>query len=203
MILTLSLDTLNIMTWWVDASYAVHNDMNGHTRGTMSLGQGLVYSSSSEQNLVSQSSSEAELIGVYDVMPQLIWTGNFKLAQGIDIKKVVLMQDNTSTILLSHNGQSSSSKWTKNIDIQYFYIKEKVDSKDVVIEYCPTEMMTANYFTKLLQGNLFKCFQTLIMRSDPSSKYCVDPRSVLSHEENHGPTQTQGQNENKTQLSMK
>ena len=101
---------------------------------------------------------EAELIGINDMMPQLIWTGNFMLAQGIDIKKVVLMQDNMSAILLGHNSQSSSTKWTKHIDIQYFHIREKVDSKDVVIEYCRTEMMTADYFTKPLQVNLFKCF---------------------------------------------
>ena len=53
MILTLSLDTLKIMTWWVDVSYAVHDDMKGHTGGTMSLGQGSVYSTSSKQKLVS------------------------------------------------------------------------------------------------------------------------------------------------------
>ena len=101
---------------------------------------------------------EAELIGVYDMMPQLVWTGNFMLAQGINIKKVVLMQDNTSAILLGHNGQRSSTKRTKHIDIWYFYIKEMVDSKNVVIEYCPTEMMMADYFAKLLQGNLFLHF---------------------------------------------
>ena len=65
------------MTWWVDASYAVHNDMEGHTGGTMSLGHRSIYSSSTKQKLVSRSSTEAELIGVYDIMPQLVWTGNF------------------------------------------------------------------------------------------------------------------------------
>ena len=77
MILTLGLQNDGVMTWWVDASYAVHNDMKGHTGGTMSLGHGSIYSSSTKQKLVSCSSTEAELIGVYDIMPQLVWTSNF------------------------------------------------------------------------------------------------------------------------------
>ena len=56
------------LTWWVDASYAVHDDMHGHTGGTLSAGTGSMYSTSNKQKLVSRSSTEAELIGVYDVM---------------------------------------------------------------------------------------------------------------------------------------
>ena len=56
-----------VMPWWVDAS--LHNDMKGHTGGTMSMGHGSIYSSSTKQKLVSRSSTEAELIGVYDIMP--------------------------------------------------------------------------------------------------------------------------------------
>ena len=33
-----------MIKWWVDASYAVHPDMKGHTEGTMSMGKGSVYS---------------------------------------------------------------------------------------------------------------------------------------------------------------
>ena len=63
----------------------------------------------------------------------------------MDIRKVVLMQDNTSTILLENNGHASSTKRTKHIDIRYFYMKEKVDSKDVIVEYCPIEHMQADF----------------------------------------------------------
>ena len=89
------------------------------------------------------------------MMPQLIWTGNFMCTQGINLKHVVLMQDNTSLILLAKNGWGLSMKWTKHIDIHCFDVKEKVDQKYVMINYCPTEHMTADYFTKPLQGNLF------------------------------------------------
>ena len=182
MILTLGLQNDGVMTWWVDASYAVHNDMKGHTGGTMSLGHGSIYSSSTKQKLVSQSSTEAKRIGVYDILRQLVWTGNFMQAQGMNLRKVTLMQDNTSTILLENNGCASSTKQTKHIDIQYFYIKEKVDSKDVVVEYCLTKHMGADFFTKPPHGNLFKRSRSQIMGFDPSSPNKSDHRSVLRAE---------------------
>ena len=60
----LSADGSGIIQWWVDASYAVHKDMKGHTGGTMSMGKGSIYSTSSAQKLVARSSTESELIGV-------------------------------------------------------------------------------------------------------------------------------------------
>ena len=44
MCLTLEGDDLQIIKWWVDASFAVHEDMRSHTGGTMTLGKGSVYS---------------------------------------------------------------------------------------------------------------------------------------------------------------
>ena len=49
--LTLSADGSRSIRWWIDASYAVHADMKGHTGVTMSMGRGSVYSSSSAQKL--------------------------------------------------------------------------------------------------------------------------------------------------------
>ena len=36
--LILRANGVNVLKWWVDASYAAHDDMQGHTRGTMSMG---------------------------------------------------------------------------------------------------------------------------------------------------------------------
>jgi hypothetical protein len=33
-------DSLHIVKWWVDASFATHRDSKGHTGATMSLGKG-------------------------------------------------------------------------------------------------------------------------------------------------------------------
>jgi hypothetical protein len=37
-----------------------------------------------------------------------------------------------------------------------FFVTDRVASKEVSIEYCPTGDMTADFFTKPLQGSQFK-----------------------------------------------
>jgi hypothetical protein len=169
--LVLAADDAGKIRWWVDASYAVHADMKSHTGGTLSLGKGSIYSTSTKQKLVTQSSTKAEVIGVHDVMPQLIWTANFLDGQGMNIDESILYQDNTSSILLEKNGRISSTKRTRHMNIRYFFIKDQVDSKRVKIEHCPTGDMLADFFTKPLQGMQFRTLRNQIMNIAPSSAY--------------------------------
>jgi hypothetical protein len=169
--LVLSADASGKIRWWVDASYAVHSDMKSHTGGTMSLGKGSIYSTANKQKLVTRSSTEAEVVGVHDVMPQLIWTAHFLDGQGMKIDESILYQDNTSSILLEKNGRSSSTKRTRHMNIRYFFIKDQVDSKRVKIEHCPTGDMLADFFTKPLQGMQFQKLRDQMMNIDPSSAY--------------------------------
>jgi hypothetical protein len=177
--LTLQADKDGVIQWWVDASYAVHPEMKGHTRGTLSLGKGSIYSTSSKQTLVSRSSTESEVIGVHDVLPQILWTNHFLQAQGFNVRKMVLYQDNTSSILLEKNGRSSSSKRTRHMNIWFFFIKDRVAQKEIEVEHCPTESMVADYFTKPLQGQLCYKMRDIIMNIDVNDKYHSNQRSVM------------------------
>ena len=85
--LRLSRDGHGVIQWWIDASFVVHPNMRGHTGGTMSLGKGSTYSTSTKQKLVAQSSTESEVIGVHDILPQTIWTNNFLKEQGMEVKR--------------------------------------------------------------------------------------------------------------------
>ena len=38
----MSEDSLNMIKWWVDASYGVHWDSKGHTRAMISIGNGAI-----------------------------------------------------------------------------------------------------------------------------------------------------------------
>lgn len=129
--------------------------MRGHTGGTFSMGSGSIYSTSSAQKLVARSSMEAELIGVHDVLPSIIWSGLFLKEQGLSLENTVLFQDNMSSILLERNGRQSSTKRTRHIDIRYYYVKDQVDNGTVKIKHCPTKVMWGDFFTKPLQGWLF------------------------------------------------
>jgi hypothetical protein len=68
-----------------------------------------------------------------------------------------------SAILLEANGKASSSRRTKHIKVEYFYIKEKVDDGEIVIEHCPTEQMGTDINTKPKQGKVFRKFRGHVM----------------------------------------
>jgi hypothetical protein len=129
----------------------------------MSLGYGSLYSVSRKQTLNITSSTEAELVGVHEVMSQIVWMRYFMLAQGIEISRNTLYQDNESAILLEKNGISSSSRSTRHINIRYFFVKDRIKSGEIEIEFCPTEDMVGDFFTKPLQGKRFLNLRKIIM----------------------------------------
>jgi hypothetical protein len=175
--LTLSANSLHNVRWWVDASYAVHPDMKSHTGGAMSLGRGVIYGTSKRQKLNTKSSTESEIVGTDDVMPQMLWTLYFLEAQGYKIDDNILYQDNKSSILLENNGRGSSGKGTRHMDVRYFFIADRVKSGEVRIEYCPTGIMIADYFTKALQGETFSKLRNMIMGNTDIALPTGDSRS--------------------------
>ena len=181
--LTLEGDNAHIIKWWVDASYGVHHDMRIHTGGFLTLGKGGTYATSTRQKINTKSSTEAELVGVSDVLPQILWTRYFLIAQGYLTNESIIYQDNKSAILLEKNGTASSSKRTRHINIRYYFVTDRINNGEVIVEYCPTKIMIADFFTKPLQGVLFTTFRNVIMNIDHDSNVCQDHRSVLAERE--------------------
>ena len=167
--LRLQADETNLLQWWVDAAYATHPDMKGHTGATFTMGHRSIYSNSLKQKLVARSSTEAELVGVHDILPQILWTRNFLMSQGYPVQKNVVYQDNMSAMLLENNGRKSSTKRTKHIELWYFFIHDQVQQDKVLIQHCPTLNMRADFFTKPLQGMLFYRLRDLIMNLAPEN----------------------------------
>ena len=72
-------------------------------------------------------------------------------AQGYEVTKNILMQDNKSTILLAKKGRFSSFKTIKHIKNRYSMIKDKIGKGLIVIQYFPTGDIWSDIFTKDLQ----------------------------------------------------
>ena len=129
----------------------------------MSLGVGVLHGKCSKQKLNVKSSTEAELVGVSEYIPYNIWLLSFMDEQGYTVKNNILFQDNQSTILMLRNGRNSCTGNSRHINIRYFFVKDRMDKKEVRVEYCPTEIMLADFFTKSLQGRLCLLFRSVIM----------------------------------------
>lgn len=161
--LILSADSMTMPRWWVDAAYAVHHDCKGHTGAGMSLGRGMAMSYSWKQKINTKSSTEAEIVGVDDSLAYILWARYFLQEQGYDMQPSVVYQDNISAILLETNGKASSSKRTKHIKVKYFYVKDKIDQGEIVVEHCPTDQMWTDINTKPKQGAIFREFRGQVM----------------------------------------
>ena len=147
---------------YVDASYGVHGDYKSHTGTIIGIGKGPIYAKSASQKINTKSSSEAELVGLSDSAGYVIWVRNFLIAQGYDVGPAKIFQDNQSAIALVKNGKSNSDR-TRHIAIRFFFVADRVRSKEISIEYLRTGEMVADILTKPIQGSLFIKLRNLLL----------------------------------------
>ncbi len=153
--LTLDASEMNLVRWWVNASFFVHSDYRSHTGVVLSLGKGGVIRMSQKQKInTKMNSTEEEVVGVDDASSQILWTNYFIKAQGYAIDKTLVYQDNQSAILLETNGRQSSGKQTRHMNICYFFITGRIKQNEMTMNYCLAAEMIGDHFTKPLQGGL-------------------------------------------------
>jgi hypothetical protein len=161
--LTLSADDLRVVKWYVDASFAVYPDFKSHTSAVMMLGRGAMQSIARKQKMNVRSSMEGELVAVDNAATMILWTKLFLEAQGYEVDKNIVYQDNKSAILLDTNGKRSSGKRTRALNMRYFFITDQVEKGNAQIEHCGTDNMVGDFFTKPLQGKKFLRFRNDIL----------------------------------------
>ena len=161
--LVLGADDIQTMYTFVDASYAVHDDMKSHTGGVITFGRGGIACKSAKQKLVTKSSTEAELVGASEYLPSTIWVQHFLEAQGFPLRHSYFEQDNQSAMRLERNGRGSASQHSRHINIRYFFITDRLDKDNITLRYCQTDHMLADFLSKPLQGNLFRKFRDVLL----------------------------------------
>ena len=114
---------MDYMQTWIDASYAVHRDMRGHTGGVISMGKGTVMHNCTKQKINTKSSTESEVVGVSDLLPYTIWASYFLKAQGYKLTRNIFYQDNTSAMKMLKNGKESCGSKSRHIHIRYFLLR--------------------------------------------------------------------------------
>ena len=113
--LTLTVENLGMLKWYVDGAHNIHWDCKGHGGAVFKLSKGATNSYSQKVKLITRSSTERELYAANMLMPEMLWLLYFIQAQGYEAECVGLYQDNISTQLLIKNLKKSSRKKTKHI----------------------------------------------------------------------------------------
>lgn len=147
--LTFSGDTTDTPLGYADADWAADvNDRRSISGYVFILSGGAVSWSSKKQSSVALSSTEAEYMAVSAATKDLIWIRT--LLAELDSTAICgptpLLVDNQSAISLTSNAMFHDR--TKHISIRHHFIREKVDSGEVTVEYIPTGEQVADVLTK-------------------------------------------------------
>ena len=98
------------------------------------------------------------------------WVQLFVLAQGLQVKRNVIYQDNESAEQLEVNGKKSSSKRTRHINIRYFLVADAVAKEECEVKWISRNYMYADYLTKAQQGAESCVMRDFIMGVNPFEK---------------------------------
>lgn len=94
------------------------------------------------------SSTEAEYMAASCASRESVFLRQLLGELGYKQASVTLHCDNQSSIALSSN--PAYHQRTKHIDVQHHFIREKVESGEIILKYEPTENMIADVLTKAL-----------------------------------------------------
>ena len=75
------------------------------------------------------------MVGVYDIMPQIVWVRYFLEAQLIKVYDNVVFQDKQSTMKLEENGRASIGKQTRLINIRYYFVTDRIQSNEMKVDF--------------------------------------------------------------------
>ena len=149
-------DTRNHLVGYSDSDWAGDIDTRRSTSGySFLIGCSLVSWSSRKQATVAKSSTEAEYVALSFATQEAIWLRRLLRSIGCSADSTTtIYEDNQGAIELSRNPKHHNR--TKHIDTSFHFTRERVVSKEVSVQYCPTSEMIADAMTKALPRNSFQ-----------------------------------------------
>ena len=107
--------------------------MQSHTGAYATFGKGMIDGSVKGQRINTTSSTKAEVVGVHESMPVILWMRYFIDAQGYPLRPTNVHQDNLSGKQLVTNGRASRSKRTRYTNIRYFFVADVQKRQHITI----------------------------------------------------------------------
>jgi hypothetical protein len=133
---------------YVDADWGSDvNDRKSTSGYVFKLAGGAISWSSKKQGCVALSSTEAEYVAGAHAAKEAIWLGRlFAGLQQPSTFPIPLLIDNQSAIAIAKNPEFHDR--TKHIDIRYHFLRHKVESGELTLDYLSTNDQPADVLTK-------------------------------------------------------
>ena len=160
----------------IDVSFGCHGNGSSHTGVIVSMGRDIesnhmecvIHSGSTKQGVVVKSSTEGELVGLSDKVDVGIWLKYFLSECGILVGKIIVYQDNESTIGMAVRGYGSFSH-TKHVNMKNFYVTSLINQGIISLEGMGTKLMVSDVNTKVKGGKELNFFINCIMNRERES----------------------------------
>ena len=140
----------DVAVWgYSDASYGSDNETKRGRSGFVFMSGGAAVSWGSKlQEVVALSSTEAEYMAISHAMQEGLYLTMLQTEMGIQKEEggTLLLVDNQSSIKLAKN--PVFHKRSKHIAIRFHFIREKIDSGEMQLEFVRTLAMAADQLTK-------------------------------------------------------
>ena len=146
-----------------DADWALQIHRHSISGFAFFVGIGGISWSSKKQLIVTLSSTEAEYVTLTHSSKDIIWIHKLltELSSVFSFSvPTTLFCDNQGAIRLSKD--STFHGRTKHIDIHFHFIRQTVSQDHIKLQYCPTNDMIADIFTKPLARLKFEKFRSLL-----------------------------------------
>lgn len=138
------------LTAFSDADWAGdHLDRRSTSGYCLYLGSNLVSWCAKKQHTVARSSTEAEYRALAQAAADISWVQQLLVELYVPLALPhVVWCDNISAVALASNPIFHA--WTKHVEVDYHFIREKVLSKQIQVQHVGTLEQIANIFTKSL-----------------------------------------------------
>ena len=122
------------------------------------LNGGAVSWRSKLQSSVAKSSVEAEYMAASDAVAEALWMRTLLADFGLTDVKVQMWGDNEGALSMMRNQRVSNR--TKHIDVRYHFVRERVESGEIVYGQVPSAANRADGLTKAVDEAKFVGFRT-------------------------------------------
>lgn len=148
------LDTHFSLRAYCDSDSASDPDDRRNTSGScLFFGPNLVSWRSKKQTLVARSSAEAEYHGMANATADLLWVLSLLGELQVTTQAPILLCDNLSAGMLSHNPVLHAR--TKHLKLDIHFVREKVAAKQLTIQHVPGVHQLVDALTNPLSAQSF------------------------------------------------